>query len=262
MRRVYYILFSLTVLLLGCEWHLKQSKPDLSSIVIERFDIVESSYLIGKDTDALRQMRTVYSSHTHILVEEMLDLGCLNDSDVCNELYDFYQDSTLRKIVYEVGREFRDMDDVNKSLSSSFHNLKTLLPNIKIPHFYTQIGALNQSIIVGNGFVAISLDKYLGSDFSVYQSYYPEVQRKSMKRSMIVPDCIGFYLLSCYPSPDLLRENMNDHMARIQWVVNKVMKKDVFKSDGITAVEQMMRSDRKLTVEHLLTHTDNSNHVI
>src|SRR3712207_8314604 len=57
---------------------------------------------------------------------------------------------------------FRSMDDINSSLEKVFGNLKEWLPTLPIPRVYAQIGALDQSIVVGDKMIGISLDKYMG----------------------------------------------------------------------------------------------------
>jgi hypothetical protein len=46
-----------------------------------------------------------------------------------------------------------------------------MLPGIVVPRIYTQIGSLDQSIVVDDSILGISLDKYLGADHPVYLRY-------------------------------------------------------------------------------------------
>ena len=72
---------------------------------------------------------------------------------------------------------------------------------------------------------------------------------------MIVPDCLSFYLLSLYPMPgDIVnsQEGRDLHMSKIQWVVNEVTKREVFHSDFITAVNQYMKNNRRLSFDDML----------
>jgi len=94
------------------------------------------------------------------------------------------------------------------------------------PTFYAQIGALDQSIVVGDKRIGISLDKYLGKDYPLYFRYYTGNQRHSMVRSFIVPDCLTFYLLSLYPlknheSRSQLERDL--HMGKMMWTANRAL---------------------------------------
>lgn len=82
----------------------------------------------------------------------------------------FYQDSTLQTILSDAEAQYANMDDINKLLNSSFDRLKVYIPTLPIPQIYAQIGALDQSIVVGNQTIGISLDKYLGKDYPLYKN--------------------------------------------------------------------------------------------
>jgi hypothetical protein len=150
------------------------------------------------------------------------------------------------------------MEDVNKQLNETFSRLTNLVPDIPIPTVYAQIGALDQSVVVGNQSIGISLDKYLGSDYSLYKRFYTPDQRKNMNRQAIVPDCLSFYILSLYPLKDFdtssqLERDM--HMGKIQWVTNRAMKKNVFNNNYVKTVGSYMRRTG-VSVEDLLKEND------
>jgi hypothetical protein len=62
-----------------------------------------------------------------------------------------------------------------------------------MPHIYTQVSCLNQSIVVSDTLIGISLDKYLGEDFPLYAEYYTAEQRAQMTRDAIVRDAVNAY---------------------------------------------------------------------
>ena len=76
----------------------------------------------------------------------------------------FYQDTILQSIIADVEAEYADIDDLNTGFSHAFTRLKKAFPDIRVPRIYTQISALDQSVVVGNGMIGISLDKYLGEN--------------------------------------------------------------------------------------------------
>jgi hypothetical protein len=116
---------------------------------------------------------------------------------------------------------------------------------------YAQIGSLDQSIVVGEGLLGISLDKYLGTNHPIYLRYgYTDQQRAMMSREYIVPDCLGFYLLSLYPFTD--ETQADEHMAKIQYVVNKVMGRKIFTKDKVKDVEEYMEGNPRLSINELL----------
>jgi hypothetical protein len=156
------------------------------------------------------------------------------------------------------------MDDINQELTSAFTFLKTHIPNVEVPKVYSQIGSLDQSIIVGNNTIGICLDKYLGENYSLYQKPeygYTKDQQKMMDRKYMVPDCIGFYLLSLYPMPSdriLTQEDRDMHIGKIQWAVNKAVGESVFSSEYVMIVERYMTVNKNATIDQMLRNNEYS----
>lgn len=256
MRKIYGILVFMMLLCFGCQWQLKPSDDDdTSDISIARYDRIESLYLTTGDISALQQMNTYFPMQTRTLIEDVLHIGKVDDPETNSRFYRFFQDSTLQRMLIDVQQEFADMDDVNDELASAFERLQSDMPAIEIPHIYAQIGSFDQSIIVADGSLGISLDKYLGAGYPFYQQNYSSDQRRMMERSMIVPDCLSFYLLSLYPMPrDMvqMQEGRDRHMSKIQWVVNEVMDRDVFQNELISVVGDYMKNNSQLSFDDML----------
>ena len=257
-KKVYGILFSIMFVCIGCEWQLKPNTTEVEdeTITIDRYDRIESQYLSTGDYAALQQMNTTYPRQTRMLIEDMLRIGKVDDPDINVKFLRFFQDSTLQTMLADVQDQYAEMDDISEELTNAFANLKEELPGMEMPDVYTQVGSFDQSVVVDNHSLGISLDKYLGADYPFYQENYTEQQRSMMVRQMIVPDCLGFYILSLYPMPRdlaLTQEGRDLYMGKIQWVVNHVMKRKLFKSAQVDATERLMRMHENMTVDQLLS---------
>lgn len=238
----------------GCQWHLRSGDNDNGSIhiSIERYDRLEQHFLTSGDDAALLKMNTEYPVQTRTLIEDVLRIGHVDEPDINTRFFSFFQDSTLQTLMADVKRQYADMTDIETELTETFRRLTDLIPTLLTPHIYTQIGSLDQSIVVGDGLLGISLDKYLGADHPVYVRYgYTERQRTMMTRDFIVPDCLGFYLLSLYPFAD--EAQVDVHMARIQYVVNKVTGRKIFTNENVKAVELFVDSNPDLSADELLS---------
>ena len=256
MHKIYTILLLVMLGCISCEWQLRL---DESEIAVDRYDRIQSLYLTTSDFSALQQMNTAYPMQTRTLIEDVLRIGKVNDPQINAKFLHFYQDSTLQFLISEAEQQYANMDDINEDLSASFKFLQKEFSGMELPEVYAQIGSLDQSIIVGNGMVGICLDKYLGEDYPLYlkpEYGYTVEQRKMMQRKYIVPDCIGFYLLSLYPMPldkPLSQAERDIHMGRIQWVVNKAIGKEVFNSLYVQKVERYMKRNKNITIEKLFS---------
>ena len=243
---------------IGCDWQLKFDETEIS---VERYDRIQSLYLTTNDFSALQQMNTAYPMQTRTLLEDVLRIGKVDDPQINTKFLQFYQNPTLQALINEAEEQYANMDDINEGLTSAFRYLEKEISNMEIPEVYAQIGSLDQSIIVGNGMIGICLDKYLGVEYALYlkpQYGYSLEQRKMMQRQYIVPDCVGFYLLSLYPMPfdkPLSQAERDVHMGRIQWVVNKAVGEEVFHSIYIQKVDRFMKRYKNITIEQLLSES-------
>ena len=228
MRKVYYLLLAVLLGCISCEWQLKSFDDQDVTVVVDRYDRVQSLYLTTGDFSALQQMNTVYPQQTRTLIEDVLRIGKVNDQQVNTIFLRFYQDSTLQTLISDSEQQYANMDDINQQLTEAFSYLKDQIPNLEVPNVYAQIGSLDQSVIVGNGAIGICLDKYLGEDYPLYhrEDYgYSAEQRLMMTRRYITPDCVGFFLLSLYPMPmdrPLSQKERDTHIGKIQWVVQRL----------------------------------------
>lgn len=237
------------------KWKIDDTQDDPEKIEIQRYDRLESRYLSTGDFAALQQMNTSYPMETRTLVEDVLQLGEINEPQINNKFLHFFQDSLLQNIISDAEAQYANMDDLNRDLSSAFAKLREHIPNLPIPTIYAQISSLDQSIIVGDKLIGISLDKYLGKDYPVYRRYYTSSQRETMERRYIVPDCIMFYLLSLYPlkNHDTRQQIERDiHIGKVMWVVNQVIPHPTFQSKYVDMVEQYMKKHKDLKTEDLL----------
>jgi hypothetical protein len=99
----------------------------------------------------------------------------------------------------------------------------------------------------------------LGEDYPLYAKYYDAEQRKSMQRSFIVPDVIGLYLLDQFPPPGVYGQNQKEvdiHVGKLQWVVNRVMGYKFFSSVFVDKVSRYMGKHPNVTIEQLLTESN------
>lgn len=260
MKRICLLFLIISLFFSGCKFNLKAFEDDDKALVeVARYDRLESQYLTTGDFYALQQMNTDYPMETRTLIEEVLRIGEVNDPKINRTFLTFYQDTTLQKLVADAELQYANMDDVNASLCRIFERLRLFLPTVSVPKVYAQIGALDQSIVIGNNTIGICLDKYLGENYPLYKRFYNAEQRKTMTRDNIVPDCLSFYLLSLYPLSDSETRKQIDrdlHMGKIQWVCNLVLDKKFFDSRYVQIIDKYMAKYKSMPIESLLKNND------
>ncbi len=229
---------------------------DALNVKVCRYDRLESQYLTTGDFSALQQMNSDYPMETRTLIEDILKIGEVNDPEINRKFLAFFQDPVLQDLISDAEAMYANMDDVNKSLNKAFGWLRENIPDMPIPQVYSQITALDQSIVVGDESIGISLDKYLGEDYPIYRKYsYSDSQLSTMTRRNIVPDCLNFYLLSLYPLEDFESRSQAErdvHISKVMWVCNLAMDEDFFKSEYIDLIEKYMSDNKDVGIDALL----------
>jgi hypothetical protein len=257
LKRNVAVLSFVTVLLASCDFKLRAVdffNTEETPIEIERYDRLQSRYLTTGDFSALQQMETDYPMETRALIENVLRLGVMDDPDINKKFLSYFQDSTLQVLISDIQAEYANIDDLNEQLNNCFNKLQKEVPTLVIPRFYTQIGSLDESIILGDDMIGISLDKYMGAGYPLYKKHYTLSQRQSMNRKNIAPDCMVFYLLSQYPLENYDSRSQQErdfHMGKMMWVCNRVMGNQFFQMKFINDVDKYQKQ-HGYTIQQLL----------
>lgn len=260
-KKVYYILVSLLLVCAGCQFKLAPDDTSASKplVSIARYDQLEYRYLTTGDFSALQEMNTEYPIETRTLIEDVVKVGDATDPGINSKLLKFYQDTTLQSLIAAVEAEYADIEDLDHGFSHAFAKLKKAFPDIRVPRVYTQISALDQSVVVGNGMIGISLDKYLGEDYPAYKRFYTVQQRRQMNRRNILPDCLTFFMLSEFQLDNFeLRPQVERdlHMGKLQWVANQILGCRFYTTKYVASIDHYMRHHPHTSYSDLVEMTD------
>ena len=228
----------------------KGSNASNTAIKIDRYDYLQCKYLITNDLSALQKMNRDFPQATKLFIEDVLAIGQVDEYRINDKMLAYFSDTTLIKLMHDAEAKFKSVDDIEKKLTNGFVRLKKEVPSLPVPRFYTQISALNQSIVVSDSIVGISIDKYMGEDYPLYKDYYYKHQRSSMKPDRIVPDCFVFYLLSLYPHTWPTHHTLLDvmmHRGKIYWIVSNILGyKSFYEQMGYNKEEKQWCAKHKL----------------
>ncbi len=198
------LFFIITLIAVACSCQSispkeKANKEDKEKISILRYDRTQREYIKYNTFSAFQKMNMEYPLPTKTLIEDILELGLVNDDTISAKLRNYFSDPTLLLLIDDVEEYFIDLSEEEKQLSQAFSHLKQQIPWIKTPTVYSQISAFNESVIVSDTTVGISLDKYMGKDYPLYKRFYPTQQLHTMEKNRIPIDCVISYLVSLSP---------------------------------------------------------------
>lgn len=244
------VIFTIMLLLTCASCTFRQQKSPTTdsaakdTFAIKRFDRLEIKFLTTGDFSALHDMSTTYPTQTRNLIEEVLRIGRVDAPDITTRFIQYFKEPALQRLMKDVQKQYSDMRNIEAEIGLTFSALMKLLPGVEIPYIYTQVGALDQSIIVDGNTMGISLDKYMGSGYPLYLKYYTPEERKTMTSRYIAADCLSAYLLNRYPMPTYYKTQalIDHHYGKIQWIVNKVLSQPVYHSEQVDAIDQVMKT--------------------
>lgn len=91
------------------------------------------------------------------------------------------------------------LDTAQRALGVARQRIDTLLPEVRWRPLYAVVTPYNQSVIVADSVVLISLSRYLGSDYPGYEGF-PQYQVRNMTPSRIPIDVIEAFIRTSYPT--------------------------------------------------------------
>jgi gliding motility-associated lipoprotein GldB len=168
-------------------------------IHIVRFD-QDLFQLILLDSPELQEKMTVeYPVMLKVIGLSIPEIQDSQRDDFFDRLVNYYSEPTLNKLYSEALKIYENIETVEVGLGGGFQYLKSCLPSMQIPTVYMHISGLRQNILVADNLLSISIDKYLGFDYPLYEDFFYDYQRRKMTPEYIVPDYLKAWLLSEYP---------------------------------------------------------------
>jgi hypothetical protein len=125
------------------------------------------------------------------LFSYVINAGDINNPGWPDYLTAFCTDKVNNEVYTKTFEIFPDVAAIESGLKEAMKRYLYYFPDRKVPLFYTCITGFNNSIIVGDSVLGVSLDMYLGADCAYYPKLgYYDYQTIRMTPSHIVPDCI------------------------------------------------------------------------
>lgn len=193
--------------------------PDVSHIKIdlktERFE--QDFFAIDSNNTkaGIFQLEQKYPVFLPLFVNHVLGLGPVNDT---NELA--FEGSkrflNLNQVVYKESQKlFKDFSGTAKELENGFRYVKHYFPDYKVPTIITTVGPMDALApmsnnepspnYMGENFLAVSLQFYLGKDFSIYNdpgyisSVAPQYRSARFSKEYIASDVFKLVIDDLFP---------------------------------------------------------------
>lgn len=192
----------IVLFLATCFWACRPNTSNLSAaspVQIVRFDRILPDAVLSGDTLAQSGFFLRYHLYLPIYCEGVLGLSWNDSIEDSRGLMSFVSDSIVNLLWTDVQSEFADLAVEETALSSAFGIWKTLFPAQPVPAVYAHVSGFNQSVIVADSLISISLDKYLGKNYNRYTGLFYDYQRDQMVRDRIPFDVMKVMLYTSFP---------------------------------------------------------------
>ncbi len=200
MRRLTFgLLLGMVCVFVACQSN--KLKVDVSDIDLEiKIDRFEKKLFDLKSGSSLEDLKKTYPRILNLYSEKVIGLGSVDDLNYFQYLNKFLNDSTMTLVANRIDSIFPNLNDQEEELTDGFKHLKYYYPKAQIPKVYSQLSGFNQSIVVDEGLIGVSLDKYLGEDCDFYALLRrPVYLRENMTPNKIAQDILLAYGLTEFP---------------------------------------------------------------
>jgi len=174
---------------------------DECKVKIKRFD--KDLFALPQDSigNEIFDLRDKYPSFLSLFNHAIINIGGLENKNYGSYLLLFT--NTYRDVFDHCQEVYDDLTWLENNLTDAFSYYKHYFPESVQPQVYTHISGFNQSIVVADSILSISLEKYLGAQNEYYTRLaLPQYMRRRMDKSMIQYDCMRAWVSSEFETPD------------------------------------------------------------
>ncbi len=203
MRLTYHIhrYLATALLLIGsftsCNNGESRAETIASPIVIERFDLALPTYVIESDSIAIADFQAQYAPFFPIYCQRILGLGDAPNYQEGLKL--FTTNEAVAKLYADTQAKFSTDSIWQHQLQNTFARFAEQFPGQSVPRLLTHVSGLNQSVVTVDTLLSISLDCYLGKDYSLYAQRYYEYELPLHESNRMTMDATEVWLRTCYP---------------------------------------------------------------
>lgn len=169
--------------LLSCS---RRNEPDLTHIKlevkIERFDLEMAKLNAANIPAVCPQIEKAYGWFYADYMEGMLAVGTVADTAYYANLRTILQNPDYRALAAEVKLKYPDLKKQEEELSDAFKRVRYHFPKQKIPRIVSFLSGFAVQTPIGNDYIGIGLDMFLGADSKFYPALVQSIPQYIYRR--------------------------------------------------------------------------------
>lgn len=190
-------LFSLLIVCISCKGQ-NQAYSSNAPVSIKRFDKALLRFIETNDPALRDSLLQAYPGMLDVTGKGILNMQSPDMPGFFDKLISFYSEPTLKQLYRDAITRYDAIDDIEQQVNNGFAYLKEQLPSLPIPNVYMHVSGFGLNILVAENLLSLSIDKYLGKEYPLYQNFFYDYQLEKMQQKDIVPDYLSGWLMSEY----------------------------------------------------------------
>ncbi len=223
MRRVkrtqIYLFFLIAAMAVSCR---DRQKADVSGIrldvKIERFDQEFGRLKPADVTEAAPALQKKYGAFYTDYIQGILSAGSASDTGYYGNLRTILGNPDYLALKEAVDRKYPDMGAQEKELSQAFRHVRYYFPEKKIPRLISFLSGFAVQTPIGNDYIGIGLDMFLGADSKFYPALRQSIPQYISRR--FTPEYITPRVLETFIREDLYPEQDRDRSMLAKMIYN------------------------------------------
>lgn len=194
-------------------------------IQIHRFDKAVYNLVQNDDSLSRTKLKAEYPAMLDLLGKGVLNMQSPDMPGFFDKLTVFYAEPTLHALYRDALVRYDSIADIEQGLGEGLAYLKANFPAMQMPAVYMHVSGLNQNVLTGDSLLSLSIDKYMGENYALYQDFFYDYQQRKMRREQVVPDYLAGWLMSEYPftgKENVLLERMI-YEGKIKYLVHDAL---------------------------------------
>lgn len=238
-----YLIFLFAIIFISCK---HSNRPDVSNIEvnikIERFD--QELFKGGKKNvlEVNNQLASKYGVFYDDFIHRILDSKFSNTESLTN----LYHDQAYTDLSKEVDSVFPDLKVQEEGLNQTFKYIKYYYPKAKIPKFISFASGFAYQMPVGDNYLGIGLDMFLGKDSKFYRAIVQSVPLYLSRR--FTPEYIVPRVAETYAHEELFAEPDDNRtllskmifQGKILYFLDQVLPENIGDSTKIGYTQQQL----------------------
>lgn len=225
-HRCLFLFFTISILI-GCNSCDTVKGNDTTDVHIRRFDRSLYDWVLTDAPVLQQQLQSEYASMLRVIGLSIFKTQDTQTEDFFSRMINYYSEPTLSRLYRDALKTFDNVATIEADLGSAFGYLQNHFPTIQIPAVYMHVSGFNQNVLVDDSLLSISIDKYLGADYPLYDNYFYAYERRKMDPVYIAPDYFAAWVMSEYPfqGDDRVLLDQMIYEGKIKYLIHEALPK-------------------------------------